>query len=88
MYLAHSTNTSNCCRMESHASPMVADFCSVTSAIPNVVVIFRETEKSGPPAQAIQTISERTRRDLKGGGGHLLGQGFCLSEDSDGRQVL
>lgn len=44
MYLAHSTNTSNCCLMESHTSPTLADFCSAMSAIPTGAVIWRETQ--------------------------------------------
>lgn len=41
IYLAHSTNTNNCCLIESHMSPTVADFCSDKSAIPTGVVLCR-----------------------------------------------
>lgn len=44
MYLAHSTNTSNCCLIESQMSPMVAAFCSDRSTIPAGLVIWMERE--------------------------------------------
>lgn len=40
IYLAHSTNTNNCCLIESQTSPTVADFCSDMSAIPTGAVIW------------------------------------------------
>lgn len=44
MYLAHSTNTSNCCLIESQTSPTVAAFCSDKSTVPTGDVIWMETE--------------------------------------------
>lgn len=44
MYLAHSTNTSNCCLIESQMSPTVAAFCSDISTIPTGDVIWMETD--------------------------------------------
>lgn len=47
IYFAHSTNTNNCCLIESQTSPTVADFCSGMSGIPTGAVIWRETENKG-----------------------------------------
>ena len=63
MYLAHSTKTSNCCLMDSHRSPTVADFCSDKSVTATGAVIWRKWNFKFPCVSSVNSyIDIRKKR--------------------------
>lgn len=105
IYLAHSTNTSNCCLIESHTSSTVADFCSDMSVIPTGAVIWKVKIKFPVSLcvplhfhmclQFFHAYDINIRHNHKKTGNsheftevNLLRQRFCLSQNTNGWQVL